>query len=112
MVASRSRPSKAGENQAVLGRYGGGLTVEFADAAGQLAPESADAERIDRVHLNECRLIKIYSLALDGLPIYHGRVGAALGYLARLYCEDAALEAAPKPRRSDAGDRVSASHGI
>lgn len=42
---------------------------------------------------------KIYSLLLEGLPIYDGRVGAALGYLARLYCEDAALEATPRALR-------------
>ena len=82
-------------NGATLCELGDGLTAKFAEAASQLTPESADTERIDRVQLMNAGFAKIYSLLLDGLPIYDGRVGAALGYLARLYCEDAALEATP-----------------
>ena len=31
---------------------------------------------------------KVYSLILDGFPIYDGCVGAAMGYLVRKHCED------------------------
>ena len=39
--------------------------------------------------------VKIYSVLLDSCVIYDGRVGAALGLLARQYCEEAGLEAVP-----------------
>ena len=34
---------------------------------------------------------KVYALMLDGLPIYDGRVGAAMGYLVQRYCVSARL---------------------
>ena len=39
--------------------------------------------------------VKIYSLLLDDCVIYDGRVGAALGLLARQYCEASGLDALP-----------------
>lgn len=39
--------------------------------------------------------VKIYSVLLDSCVIYDGRVGAALGLLARQYCEEQRLEAVP-----------------
>lgn len=42
--------------------------------------------------------VKIYSVLLDSCVIYDGRVGAALGLLARQYCEEERLEAAFGPR--------------
>ncbi len=38
---------------------------------------------------------KIYSLLLDGFPIYDSRVAASLAYLVRLYCEEAGLARLP-----------------
>ena len=38
---------------------------------------------------------KIYSLCIDDFIIYDGRVGAALGFLVRKFCEDCALEKVP-----------------
>ncbi len=39
--------------------------------------------------------VKIYSVLLNSCVIYDGRVGAALGLLARQYCEDQGLPAVP-----------------
>lgn len=39
--------------------------------------------------------VKIYSVLLDSCVIYDGRVGAALGLLARQYCEEQRLETVP-----------------
>jgi hypothetical protein len=41
--------------------------------------------------------VKIYSVLLDSCVIYDGRVGAALGLLARQYCEGRRLEGVPPP---------------
>jgi hypothetical protein len=38
---------------------------------------------------------KIYSLYIDDFVIYDGRVGAALGLLVRMFCEDSKLKAVP-----------------
>ena len=38
---------------------------------------------------------KVYALMLDGLPIYDGRVGAAMGYLVQKHCTDARLNSVP-----------------
>lgn len=38
---------------------------------------------------------KIYSLYIDDFVIYDGRVGAALGFLVRKFCEDHSLEKVP-----------------
>ncbi len=81
-------------NGARLLQLGDRIIVEFAGAASQLDPAAADTERIERVHLMNAGFTKVYSLLLGGFPVYDGRVGATLGYLARLYCEDAGLSAA------------------
>jgi hypothetical protein len=41
--------------------------------------------------------VKIYSVLLDYLVIYDGRVGAALGLLVRQFCEDTSKQAVPEP---------------
>jgi hypothetical protein len=38
---------------------------------------------------------KIYSLYIDDFIIYDGRVGAALGLLVRMFCEDSKFKAVP-----------------
>ncbi len=42
-------------------------------------------------------LTKYYSIACDGVLIYDGRVGAALGYLVRKFCISHELERVPEP---------------
>ena len=64
-----------------------GIVDEFVAAASQLEPAHADTDHIDSVHLMNAGFTKVYSLLLDDFPIYDGRVGAALGYLVRMYCE-------------------------
>ena len=86
-------------NGATLLQLGDRIVAEFAGAASQLDPAAADTERIERVHLMNAGFTKVYSLLLDGFPIYDGRVGATLGYLARLYCEDAAISRTPASLR-------------
>ena len=76
-------------------QLGDQIVGEFAAASSQLEPTRADTERIDDVHLMNAGFTKIYSLLLDDFPIYDGRVGAALGYLVRMYCEEGALATPP-----------------
>ena len=63
-------------------------------------PSSAGMRRDPRDPETVCSLnagfVKIYSVLLDHCVIYDGRVGAALGLLARQYCEAAGLKALPQ----------------
>ncbi len=53
-----------------------------------LDPSRADTSLLKDVTDMNSGWSKVYSLILDGFPIYDGRVGAAMGYLVRKHCED------------------------
>ena len=64
-------------------------------AAEQLDPERADWARLDLVRDMNSGFSKIYSLMLDGFPIYDSRVACALCSLIRAYCEESGLATVP-----------------
>ena len=53
-----------------------------------LNPETADLDRVWVVQPMNSGFSKIYSLMLDGFPIYDSRVACALGSLVRWFCEE------------------------
>ena len=61
-----------------------------------LDPRTADLERVGVVHPMNSGFSKIYSLMLEGFPIYDSRVACALGSLVRLFCEEKHLSDVPK----------------
>ena len=63
----------------------------FREAACLLDPSHADTSHLGRVRHMNSGWTKVYALMLDDLPIYDGRVGAAMGYLVRRYCIDEKL---------------------
>ena len=65
-----------------------GALRTFSEAASLLDPARADTARLDDVHYMNSGWTKVYALMLNDFPIYDGRVGAAMGYLVRLYCTD------------------------
>ena len=68
---------------------------ELTAAARLLDPAGADLRRLSGVpHMNS-GFSKIYSLLLDGFPIYDSRVACALASLVRLFCEQAELREVP-----------------
>jgi hypothetical protein len=66
-------------------------------------PSRADTRRIPTDKSTECRMnagfVKIYSVLLEYFIIYDGRVGAALGLLARRFCEETNRSTLPEPLR-------------
>jgi len=86
-------------NGRTLERLGEGALRKFSAAATQLEVSTADTDRIELVEYMNAGWTKVYSLMLDDFPIYDGRVGAALGYLARLYCEDTGRSTIPTELR-------------
>ncbi|MDA1196063.1 MAG: hypothetical protein O2894_12905 [Planctomycetota bacterium] len=86
-------------NGARLRALGAEALPLFVRACRQLDPASADTARLDAVQLMNAGFTKIYSLMLPGFPIYDGRVGAALGYLVRLHCQEAGLAEVPSELR-------------
>jgi len=62
-----------------------------------LDPATADLERVWVVQPMNSGFSKIYSLLLDGFPIYDSRVACALASLVRWFCEETdGLEKVPK----------------
>ena len=53
-----------------------------------LDPATADLNRLSDVSLINSGFSKIYSLLLDGFPIYDSRVACGLASLVRLFCEE------------------------
>ena len=63
-----------------------------------LDPATADLRRLADVSLMNSGFSKIYSLLLDGFPIYDSRVACGLASLVRLFCEESgALRGASLP---------------
>ena len=88
-----------GRNERTLRRLGGDALPEFLADGRLLDPARADMSKLDGVRRMNSGWTKIQALLLDGFPMYDGRVGAALGCLARLHCADAGLDAVPEPLR-------------
>ena len=86
-------------NGRTLDRLGEDAIRQFSSAATQLEPTTADTDRIDLVEFMNAGWTKVYSLMIDDFPIYDGRVGASLGYLARLFCEETNRSAIPTELR-------------
>ena len=68
----------------------------FREAACQLDPFRADTSHLNAVRYMNSGWTKVYALMLGDFPMYDGRVGAAMGYLVRLYCIDKDLRAVPR----------------
>ena len=66
----------------------------FRKAVELLDPISADTKRLTGCHMS-AGWSKLYSLMIDGFPIYDGRVGAGMSYLVRRYCEDREVSTVP-----------------
>ena len=66
-------------------------------AARLLDPANADLRRLSGVSLINSGLSKIYSLLLDGFPIYDSRVACGLASLVRLFCEERSRREVPAP---------------
>ena len=60
-----------------------------------LDPATADLERVWVVQPMNSGFSKIYSLMLEGFPIYDSRVACALGSLVRSFCEVERMERVP-----------------
>ncbi|HEY5477866.1 MAG TPA: hypothetical protein VIK11_14280 [Tepidiformaceae bacterium] len=86
-------------NGTTLAALGEGAISVFRGAMDQLAPRYADTDQIENVRLMNAGFTKLYALLLDDFPIYDGRVGAAIGYLVRLYLQKAGATTVPKELR-------------
>ena len=69
----------------------------FRAAACLLRPTRADTSQLGGVQFMNSGWTKVYSLILDAFPMYDGRVGAAMGYLVRLYCTEKHMGGVPEP---------------
>ena len=67
----------------------------FHEASQLLDPSRADTSCLSGVCYMNSGWAKVYALMLDGLPIYDGRVGAAMGYLVQKHCTDVGLNSVP-----------------
>ena len=67
------------------------------DAARLLDPATADTAQLDDIPRMNAGFTKIYSLLLDGFPIYDSRVAATLGLLIRSFCVETGLSRVPSP---------------
>jgi hypothetical protein len=60
-----------------------------------LDPRSADTRQLSGIQIMNSGFSKIYSLRVDGLPIYDSRVACGLGSLVRMYCHERCLKTVP-----------------
>lgn len=67
-------------NAAKLRALGEEALPIFREASRLLDPSHADTSQLEGVRHMNSGWTKVYSLMLDGFPIYDGRVGAAMGY--------------------------------
>ncbi len=67
----------------------------LAATASLLDPATADLRRLSDVSVINSGFSKIYSLFLEGFPIYDSRVACALASLVRLFCEETRLWEVP-----------------
>ena len=69
---------------------------QLSAAAEQLNPKTADTENLFALSDMNSGFSKIYSLLVDGLPIYDSRVACALGFLVQSYCQESGLQHVPE----------------
>lgn len=84
-----------GRTATELRRLGEDALPIFRKASRLLDPSHADTSCLSGVRYMNSGWTKVYALMLDGLPIYDGRVGAAMGYLVQRHCTDAAMNNVP-----------------
>ena len=85
----------AASNVATLRGLGHAALSTFRETSRLLDPARADTSRLDGVLYMNAGWTKVYALMVDDLPIYDGRVGAAMGYLVQRYCTKAGLDHVP-----------------
>ncbi len=73
-------------NRQRLLELGDSILPTILAAARQLDPAHANLTQLDDVRYMNSGFSKIYSLLLDGFPIYDSRVACALASLLKLYC--------------------------
>lgn len=78
-----------------LCRLGEAALPNLVAAARQLEPGQADTGQLDAVADMNAGFSKVYSLLLDGFPIYDSRVACAVSFLVRSYCQESGLENVP-----------------
>ena len=94
-----------GGNRVYLGLRRASLQDEIACLAKTLSadrePTKTEIRRNPNDRDTSCRMnagfVKIYSVLFDHFVIYDGRVGAALGFLVRLFCEESGRREVPLP---------------
>ena len=82
-------------NAATLRKMSTTALPTFRAASRLLDPSRAHTSGLSGVRHMNAGWTKVYALMLDGLPIYDGRVGAAMGYLVRKHCREAGLDSVP-----------------
>ena len=82
-------------NDQRLARLGEGICRYFQDARERFAADLPYDQYYDKALMMNAGFTKLYSLSMDNFIIYDGRVGAALGLLARLYCRERELNEVP-----------------
>ena len=76
------------QNERRLRALGDDALPRLTAAARLLDPAEADLRRLSDLRPMTSGFSKIYSLLVDGLPIYDSRVACALASLVRLFCEE------------------------
>ena len=86
------------------------MLFKFKCAANRLDPETGDTGSLKGFSYMGAGYSKIYSLMVDGLPMYDSRVACALTSLIWLFCKEASLPEVPQYLRlgvpNPKGDRV------
>ncbi len=72
---------------------------QLTKSADLLDPEQADLSRLREVSPMNSGFSKLYSLLIDGFPIYDSRVACALASLVRLFCEERGCKEVPEQLR-------------
>ena len=87
------------QNERQLRALGDDALPRLTAAARLLDPAEADLRRLSDVRPMTSGFSKIYSLLVDGFPIYDSRVACALASLVRLFCEETGRTEVPAPLR-------------
>ena len=83
------------QNIASLQTLGDRALARLTASARLLNPDEADLHRLSDVRPMNSGFSKIYSLLIDGFPIYDSRVACGLGSLVRLFCEETRCDGIP-----------------
>jgi len=84
-----------GKNRARVIAMGRDICGTLAYISKKLNMESVRLGENQDIHINS-GFTKIYSLLVDDFVMYDGRVGAALGLLGRLFCQETGLDRIPR----------------